>query len=149
MSLVRVTPQVKLTFRCDACGQLDVYEKPKAEPVHCGQSMALLKHLWIGGDPERMKLACLRLTAKFTAAGHRVTDRAWPAHWDPAYELWRFKDARIHGERIGWFGQDRLHWEWIMVPGCSPPDGIAVNKLEAVSKMWTIINSIGKGLVAL
>lgn len=147
MSLLRVTPQIQLTFRCDACGQLDVYEDARAAPVHCGQPMAHLKHLWIGGDPDRTRLACLRLTGKYTKAGWPVTDRAWPSHWDPAYELWRFKEARLHGERIGWFGKATLHWEWIMVPGCVPPDGIAVTKEDAVSKMWTIINSIGKGLV--
>ena len=147
MSLLRVTPQIQLTFRCDTCGQLDVYENVRAAPVHCGQAMAQLKHLWIGGDPDRVKLACLRLTGKYTKAGWPVTDRPWPLHWEPAYELWRFKEARLHGERIGWFGQAALNWEWIMVPGCTPPEGVAVTKEDAVSKMWTIINSIGKGLV--
>lgn len=148
MSLLRVTPQVQLTFRCDTCGQLDVYENTRATPVHCGRPMAMLKHLWIGGDPGMTKLACLQLDRKLTPGGFAVSDKPWPAHWDPAYELWRFKDARIHGERLGWFGQVTLHWEWISPPGCSPRDGIAVTKEEAVSKLWTIINSIGKGLVA-
>lgn len=138
--IISTAPALRVTFRCQVCGQVDAYEDFRAEPMHCARPMRMLQHRFVGGDPNRTELQLLVLDREFSPCGFLVTNRPWPKHWDPAYELWCFRNGRIGGERIGWLGQGLVAWDFIMSPGCSPADGIAIDKDAAVSTMWGIIS---------
>lgn len=140
--LIRVTKTAQFMFRCDSCGQVDLYPSGSALPFHCSRSMALIKKMWFGGDEGEMRLSSLELDEKVSPLGFPITEKAWPSNWKPAYELWKLHHGRVKGERIGWYGKIELleAWEWIMVPGVSPQEGRSLSKIEAISVMWNAIN---------
>lgn len=140
---IHTSPQLQLLFRCNTCGQVDAYTQADATPAHCGHLMILQRPMFFGGDPNRRRLIMLQVKREFTPSGFPATDRDWPRHWNPAYELWHFKagEARTTGERLGWFGQGLLGWEWISMPGCTPREGVAASKEEAANRLWEIIQS--------
>lgn len=140
---IKTTPTASFMFRCDGCGQIDLYATGSAIPFHCNRSMGLVKKLWFGGDKGDVHLSSIVLDEKVTPLGFFVSDRSWPSNWKPAFELWQLRHGRVKGERIGWYGKiEALEaWEFVMTAGVVPAEGRGLTKDSIISQMWSAINA--------
>lgn len=148
MTDIVVKRKVRNGFRCSVCDQVDVYDSPFARPVHCERPMQNLGMQIVSGDPDAMEIALLKIDHERRPSGYFATDKDWPDWWTEAHELWRFSEGRNNGERIGWLGTKETilvgideRWEFIMVPGCTPREGVGQTRLDAIAQMWGIINA--------
>ena len=147
MSEILVKKQYRHGFRCEACGQVDVYDSIFATPRHCGFEMRDLGVKVQSGDPNVIEIALLSIHRDRLPSGWTATEKDWPSWWLEAWELWRFSDGRNRGERVGWLGKTKTmligtdKWEFVMVPGCHVKEGTARTRTECVAQMWGIINA--------
>lgn len=121
-------------FTCPVCRKQERYE-PYAEPRCCHQLMQPGQELYYtGGDPEEYRIDVLKLWRNELPSHFQELDV------DKVGEVWFLKPGRQKGERIGWLVEGKLAWQWYMVPGVNPGEGVALDRVEALDAMISALD---------
>ena len=134
-------PEPQLEYRCRKCSRVAGHQETvnTPEPMCCGVAMVPCT---IHGDFSKPGL---RVDVVQRTAGTPQHRPYWLETWE-VWFLWPGRDGTAAGdsEQIGWCGRMLGGtWEWVTMPGMSPPDGVAMNRTMAIEE---ILNAAAAGL---
>lgn len=125
-----MSTQIKLEYRCRSCGRIAGVEETaiSPEPRCCGMAMRAFS---VHGD--KTKPGTQVNLVEWRGVQYRMW---WVETWEARVPRTVDVSASMTDERIGWCGKlvDGT-WEWEMVPGITPHDGVAFDRSLAIEQM--------------